>query len=145
MMKPTTKLRELLKRDEALMAPGAFDPMAAKLVERAGFEAVYMTGAGVSHSSLGMPDLGLLTFTEMVDRADVIFHLAAAGGVKLIGERPVHTIETNVHGTEVVLKHAEVRFVRGRLKFGRGCNDADRTWTSAPFASVVLVFRPARA
>ncbi len=43
---------------------------------------------------------------EMVDRADVVFHLAAAVGVKLIVERPVHTIETNVRGTEVVLKHA---------------------------------------
>ncbi|RPJ84170.1 MAG: NAD-dependent epimerase/dehydratase family protein, partial [Acidobacteria bacterium] len=43
---------------------------------------------------------------EMVDRADVVFHLAAAVGVKLIVESPVHTIETNVHGTEVVLKHA---------------------------------------
>jgi UDP-glucose 4-epimerase len=43
---------------------------------------------------------------EWVDRSDVIFHLAAAVGVKLIVERPVHTIETNVHGTEVVLKHA---------------------------------------
>lgn len=43
---------------------------------------------------------------EMVDRADVVFHLAAAVGVKLIVEAPVHTIETNVHGTEVVLKQA---------------------------------------
>ena len=43
---------------------------------------------------------------EMVDRCDVVFHLAAAVGVKLIVEQPVHTIETNVHGTEVVLKHA---------------------------------------
>jgi nucleoside-diphosphate-sugar epimerase len=43
---------------------------------------------------------------ELVDRADVVFHLAAAVGVKLIVEQPVHTIETNVHGTEVVLKHA---------------------------------------
>ena len=43
---------------------------------------------------------------EMIDRADVVFHLAAAVGVKLIVEQPVHTIETNVHGTEVVLKHA---------------------------------------
>jgi UDP-glucose 4-epimerase len=43
---------------------------------------------------------------EMVDRADIIFHLAAAVGVKLIVERPVHTIETNVHGTEVILRHA---------------------------------------
>jgi UDP-glucose 4-epimerase len=43
---------------------------------------------------------------EMIDRSDVIYHLAAAVGVKLIVEQPVHTIETNVHGTEVVLKHA---------------------------------------
>jgi UDP-glucose 4-epimerase len=43
---------------------------------------------------------------ELVDRSDMIFHLAAAVGVKLIVEAPVRTIETNVHGTEVVLKHA---------------------------------------
>ena len=43
---------------------------------------------------------------EMIDRCDVVYHLAAAVGVKLIVEQPVHTIETNVHGTEVVLKHA---------------------------------------
>ena len=43
---------------------------------------------------------------ELVDRCDVVFHLAAAVGVKLIVEAPVHTIETNVHGTEVVLTHA---------------------------------------
>ncbi len=43
---------------------------------------------------------------ELVDRNDVVFHFAAAVGVKLIVEEPVHTIETNVHGTEVVLKHA---------------------------------------
>lgn len=43
---------------------------------------------------------------ELIDRADVVFHLAAAVGVKLIVEAPVHTIETNVHGTEIVLKHA---------------------------------------
>jgi UDP-glucose 4-epimerase len=43
---------------------------------------------------------------ELIDRSDVVVHLAAAVGVKLIVEAPVHTIETNVHGTEVVLKHA---------------------------------------
>jgi UDP-glucose 4-epimerase len=43
---------------------------------------------------------------ELVDRCDVVYHLAAAVGVKLIVESPVNTIETNVHGTEVVLKHA---------------------------------------
>jgi UDP-glucose 4-epimerase len=43
---------------------------------------------------------------ELIDRNDVVFHFAAAVGVKLIVEQPVYTIETNVHGTEVVLKHA---------------------------------------
>jgi UDP-glucose 4-epimerase len=43
---------------------------------------------------------------ELIDQCDIVFHLAAAVGVKLIVEAPVHTIETNVHGTEVVLKHA---------------------------------------
>jgi UDP-glucose 4-epimerase len=43
---------------------------------------------------------------ELVDRADVVFHLAAAVGVRLIVESPVNTIETNVHGTEMVLKLA---------------------------------------
>jgi UDP-glucose 4-epimerase len=43
---------------------------------------------------------------EMLDRCDTVVHLAAAVGVKLIVEQPVRTIETNVHGTEVVLKHA---------------------------------------
>ena len=43
---------------------------------------------------------------ELVDRCDLVYHLAAAVGVKLIVESPVNTIETNVHGTEIVLKHA---------------------------------------
>jgi UDP-glucose 4-epimerase len=43
---------------------------------------------------------------ELIDRSDVVFHFAAAVGVKLIVEQPVYTIETNIHGTEVVLKHA---------------------------------------
>ncbi|HET9833533.1 MAG TPA: GDP-mannose 4,6-dehydratase [Vicinamibacterales bacterium] len=47
---------------------------------------------------------GLLA--ELIDRSEVVFHFAAAVGVKLIVEQPVYTIETNVHGTEVVLKHA---------------------------------------
>ncbi len=43
---------------------------------------------------------------ELIDESDTVFHLAAAVGVKLIVEQPVHTIETNVHGTELVLTHA---------------------------------------
>jgi len=51
------------------------------------------------------------TMTSLVDRCEVIFHLAAAVGVQLIVDRPVHTIETNIHGSEVVLNLAN--------KFGR--------------------------
>ena len=46
------------------------------------------------------------TITALVDRCDVIFHLAAAVGVQLIVDEPVHTIETNIHGSEVVLSLA---------------------------------------
>ncbi len=56
------------------------------------------------HASTSVTNEPLLA--ELVDQCDVVFHLAAAVGVKLIVEQPVHTIETNVHGTEVVLKHA---------------------------------------
>ena len=56
----TRRLRERLKQGRMLTAPGAYDAMTAKLVERAGFEAVYMTGAGVS-AHFGLPDYGLTT------------------------------------------------------------------------------------
>jgi len=68
-MRKTTRLRQLIEDETLLVAPGAYDPYLARCVEKTGFDAVYMTGAGVSHTSLGMPDLGLLTFSEMVDRA----------------------------------------------------------------------------
>ncbi len=61
------RLRELLSRPEPVLAPGAYDALSARLVEQAGFEAVYMTGFGTSASLLGRPDIGLLTFSEMVD------------------------------------------------------------------------------
>ena len=57
---------------------------------------------------------------ELIDRNDVIFHFAAAVGVKLIVEQPVHTIETNVHGTEVVLKHAQQEEKEGRDRLDVG-------------------------
>ncbi len=66
----------------------------AHLKGRAGFEYFIDT----------VENEGLLA--ELIDRAEVVFHFAAAVGVKLIVEQPVYTIETNVHGTEVVLKHA---------------------------------------
>jgi len=62
-------LKELLEKKEILVAPGAHDVLTAKVIEQIGFKAVYMTGYGQAASSLGKPDVGLLTMTEMLDRA----------------------------------------------------------------------------
>ena len=67
---------------------------------------------------------------ELIDRADVVFHLAAAVGVKLIVERPVHTIETNVHGTEVVLRHANKK---KKLVFIASTSEVYGKSTDVPF------------
>ena len=69
MDKMTSRLRKLLSRDQILVAPGAHDPLVARIIEKEGFEAVYMTGYGTSASVLGQPDVGLLTQTEMAIRA----------------------------------------------------------------------------
>jgi 2-methylisocitrate lyase-like PEP mutase family enzyme len=61
-----TRLRELLARDGALACPGVVSPLFAILAERAGFEAVYATGAGISNTWLGMPDLGLMGMSELL-------------------------------------------------------------------------------
>lgn len=63
------RLRELLAGDTLIMAPGAYDAWSAKLIAKAGFPAVYMTGYGVSASVLGAPDIGLISFKEMLDAA----------------------------------------------------------------------------
>ena len=77
---------------------------------------------------------------QMVDRADVIFHLAAAVGVKLIVEAPVRTIETNVHGTEVVLKQAKRR---GQRVFVFSTSEVYGKSTAVPFTETAdLVMGP---
>jgi carboxyvinyl-carboxyphosphonate phosphorylmutase len=63
------RLRKMLSRPEPVLAPGAYDALSARLVEQTGFDAVYMTGFGTSASLLGRPDVGLLTFSEMVDNS----------------------------------------------------------------------------
>ena len=68
-MSAAATLRSLIGKGEIVMAPGAPDPLAARLVQRAGFPAVYMTGFGATASRLGAPDLGLLTQTEMTEHA----------------------------------------------------------------------------
>jgi carboxyvinyl-carboxyphosphonate phosphorylmutase len=63
------QLRELLASRETVVAPGAYDALSARLIEEAGFLAVYMTGFGTSASLLGRPDIGLLSGSEMIDNA----------------------------------------------------------------------------
>ena len=62
-------LRTLLAGAEPVVAPGAYDCLSARLIEAAGFPAVYMTGFGTAASYLGRPDVGLLGMSEMVDQA----------------------------------------------------------------------------
>lgn len=80
-MSVTTRLRELLAQPDLLVAPGAYDALSARLIAQAGFPAVYMTGFGTAASTLGQPDVGLLTMSEMVSRA------AALAAV--VGDRPL--------------------------------------------------------
>ncbi len=82
-MKTTTKLRELLAAKEILVAPGAHDALTARVIEKCGFEAVYMTGYGQAASALGKPDIGLLCMSEMLTRAR---NMAAAVSVPVIAD-----------------------------------------------------------
>ena len=70
--KATTRFRRLLDQPEIIVAPGAYDCLTAKIIEQAGFPAVYMTGAGTSVARLGQPDLALATMTEMLANAAAI-------------------------------------------------------------------------
>ena len=72
MERTTTTFRKLLDRPGCVVAPGVGECLAARLVARAGFEAVYMTGFGTGVTRLGQPDVGLLTMSEMVDNASRI-------------------------------------------------------------------------
>jgi methylisocitrate lyase len=82
-MNKAKKLRELLNKPGVVQAPGAYDAWSARLVEKAGFPAVYMTGYGVSASVLGKPDIGLLTMSEMLTQAK---NIASAVDIPLIAD-----------------------------------------------------------
>ena len=68
---------------DTILAPGCYDPLGARLIEEAGFPAVYMTGFGTAAGRLGRPDVGLLTLTEMADNAR---RIASAVGVPVIAD-----------------------------------------------------------
>ncbi|SEG68454.1 2,3-dimethylmalate lyase [Actinacidiphila yanglinensis] len=77
------RLRELLAGDDPVPAAGAYDALSARLVEQAGFPAVYMTGFGASASLIGRPDVGLLTMTEMAGAAR---RIVSAVGVPVVAD-----------------------------------------------------------
>ena len=67
-MNPRQTFKTFLKRDKLLVAPGCFDGLSARLVEEAGFEAAYLSGGAVARS-MGLPDIGLVTMSEVMERA----------------------------------------------------------------------------
>ncbi len=61
------ELKRLLSQPEILVAPGAVDALTARLIEDAGFNTVYASGAGIANAQFALPDIGLLTMTEMIE------------------------------------------------------------------------------
>jgi 2-methylisocitrate lyase-like PEP mutase family enzyme len=90
-MTQASRFRDLLNRDGMVVAPGAYDCITAKLIEQAGFAAVYMTGAGTA-ATLGYPDFGLVTMSEMV---------ANAGRIVAAVELPVVADADTGYGNEL--------------------------------------------
>jgi carboxyvinyl-carboxyphosphonate phosphorylmutase len=68
-MNKTTQLKEMILAPDILVAPSAYDALSAKVIEKAGFPAVHMTGSGSSASLLGLPDMGFTTISEMATHA----------------------------------------------------------------------------
>ena len=93
----TTTLRKLLAEPGCVVAPGVADAFAARLVKLEGFKAIYMTGFGTSLTRLGMPDVGLLTASEMIDNAS---RIADASELPLVADadtgygNPINTRRT---------------------------------------------------
>jgi 2-methylisocitrate lyase-like PEP mutase family enzyme len=65
--RPKLQLKERLQRRDAMIVPGAPNALTARVIEDIGFEAVYVTGAGVTNMFLGTPDIGLITLSELAD------------------------------------------------------------------------------
>jgi 2-methylisocitrate lyase-like PEP mutase family enzyme len=81
---PGARLRALLDTGQLIVAPGVFDGISAHLAGQAGFKAAYLTGAGTAMSGFGLPDIGLVTGSEMAERAGMIRD--AVGDLPLIAD-----------------------------------------------------------
>ena len=83
MTSPANNLRTLLAQPRLHTMPCAYDALSAKLIEQAGFELTFMTGFGASASRIGAPDLGLMSYAEVLDQAR---NIAGAISIPLIGD-----------------------------------------------------------
>lgn len=102
-MKLTSRLRELIKKPGIIVMPGSFSAMSAKLVEDAGFDAVYMSGGCTSMSFIGWADVGLITFDEMLLN------------LRLIAERvniPVVADADTGYGNALNLRRTTLAYIR---------------------------------
>jgi 2-methylisocitrate lyase-like PEP mutase family enzyme len=66
------RLREILSKREAVLVPGAANALTARIIEDIGFKAIYVTGAGVTNTFLGMPDIGLISLTELASHVSAM-------------------------------------------------------------------------
>ena len=82
-MRLSTRLRQMLDEPEIIVLPGAYDALSARLAERAGFNACFTTGFGFAATVLGVPDYGLLTMSETIDR---VRHVVQALSVPLVAD-----------------------------------------------------------
>jgi len=92
------RLRGLIDGGRLIVAPGVYEGISAQLAKRTGHTAAYLTGAGVAASGFGLPDIGLVTQTEMVDRAQMV--VRALGDIPLLADAdtgygaPINVIRT---------------------------------------------------
>lgn len=99
-----------LRNGEFITAPGVYDMISARIADRLGFSALYMTGSGVVASHLGLPDAGIATFTEMADRAAMI---AAGTATPLIADADTgYGAALNVRHTVRGYEHAGVAAIQ---------------------------------
>ena len=97
------QLRQRLSRQEVLVAPGCFDALSARVIERAGLEATFLGGFAVAATRLGLPDTGLLSYGEMVDQGQDV---CTAVSIPVIGDADTG------YGNEVNVRRTLAGFAR---------------------------------
>ena len=96
-MSCSTKLRDLIKNNSFLPIPSCFDALSAKLIEQTGFEVMFMSGFAASASRIGEPDMGVMTFTEVLDQLN---NITDATSMPVIGDGDTgYGNAMNVHRT----------------------------------------------